>query len=43
MMRAVLVTWLSLAVWARVDTVQRYTLWSGQVALYTMAAGVSGA
>ena len=41
-MRAVLVTWFSLAVFARVDTVQRYTFSSGQVALYTMAAGVSG-
>ena len=33
----------SRAVRARVDTVQRNTRWSGQVALYTMAAGVSGA
>ena len=34
--------WFSRAVWARVDTVQRYTRSSGQVALYTMAAGVWG-
>ena len=40
--RAVLEMWCSRPTWARVPTVHRTTFSSGQVALYTNAAGVSG-